>query len=277
MPTLKQLAVETLTHMVEDGQERLPVDDDARGILRQWMLHARQGGPPAPAPVPAPPSAPEPSAPAAAEAEPEMSVEQKLEYLRQRAADWKPARRLGTLRDTMVFAVGNPRARLMLVGEAPGYEEERQGEPFVGPAGQLLTRILGAMGLQRSDVYISNVCKFRPSMGENQGTANRAPSPEELAACLPLIMAEIRAIQPACIVCLGGSSAKGLLGTQQGVNALRGRWMECQGVPVRVTYHPSYLLRNEALSARRALWEDMLEVMERLGMPVSEKQRNYFR
>ena len=275
MPTLKQLAVETLTHMVEDGQERLPVDDDARGILRQWMLHARQGG--APAPVPAPPSAPEPSAPAAAEAEPEMSVEQKLEYLRQRAADWKPARRLGTLRDTMVFAVGNPRARLMLVGEAPGYEEERQGEPFVGPAGQLLTRILGAMGLQRSDVYISNVCKFRPSMGENQGTANRAPSPEELAACLPLIMAEIRAIQPACIVCLGGSSAKGLLGTQQGVNALRGRWMECQGVPVRVTYHPSYLLRNEALSARRALWEDMLEVMERLGMPVSEKQRNYFR
>ena len=283
MPTLKQLAVETLTHMVEEGQERLPVDDDARGILRQWMLHARQGGAPAPvpapppAPVPAPPSAPEPSAPAAAEAEPEMSVEQKLEYLRQRAADWKPARRLGTLRDTMVFAVGNPRARLMLVGEAPGYEEERQGEPFVGPAGQLLTRILGAMGLQRSDVYISNVCKFRPSMGENQGTANRAPSPEELAACLPLIMAEIRAIQPACIVCLGGSSAKGLLGTQQGVNALRGRWMECQGVPVRVTYHPSYLLRNEALSARRALWEDMLEVMERLGMPVSEKQRNYFR
>lgn len=278
MPTLKQLAVETLTHMVEDGRQRLAVDDNARGILRQWMLDARQGGAPAPAPapVPAPPSAPEPPSPAAG-AEPEMSVEQKLEYLRQRAADWKPARRLGTLRDTMVFAVGNPRARLMLVGEAPGYEEERQGEPFVGPAGQLLTRILGAMGLQRSDVYISNVCKFRPSMGENQGTANRAPSPEELAACLPLIMAEIRSIQPACIVCLGGSSAKGLLGTQQGVNALRGRWMECQGVPVRVTYHPSYLLRNEALSARRALWEDMLEVMERLDMPVSEKQRNYFR
>lgn len=278
MPTLKQLAVETLTHMVEGGQQRLAVDDDARGILRQWMLDARQGGAPVPAPAPAPvrEPAPEPPAPAA-EAEPEMSVEQKLEYLRQRAADWKLARRLGTLRDTMVFAVGNPRARLMLVGEAPGYEEERQVEPFVGPAGQLLTRILGAMGLQRSDVYISNVCKFRPSMGENQGTANRAPSPEELAACLPLIMAEIRAIQPACIVCLGGSSAKGLLGTQQGVNALRGRWMECQGVPVRVTYHPSYLLRNEALSARRALWEDMLEVMERLGMPVSEKQRNYFR
>ena len=269
MPTLKQLAVETLTHMVEGGQECVPVDDEARGILRQWMLDARKGGAGS-APAPAEVST-------SAATEPEMSVEQKLEYLRRRAADWKPASRLGTLRDTMVFAVGNPHARLMLVGEAPGYEEERQGEPFVGPAGQLLTRILGAMGLQRCDVYISNVCKFRPGMGENQGTANRAPGPEELAACLPLIMAEIRAIQPSCIVCLGGSSAKGLLGIQQGVSALRGKWFECQGVPVRVTYHPSYLLRNEALSARRALWEDMLAVMEHLQMPVSEKQRNYFR
>ncbi|MBR5195303.1 MAG: uracil-DNA glycosylase [Akkermansia sp.] len=271
MTTLRQLAVETLTHMVESGQERLAVDDEARGILRQWMLDARKGSQPAP-PVPVAESTPAPRA-----EQPEMSVEEKLDFLRQKAADWKPARRLGTLREKMVFAVGNPHARLMLVGEAPGYEEERQGEPFVGPAGQLLTRILGAMGLQRSDVYISNVCKFRPSMGENQGTSNRAPSPEELAACQPLIMAEIRAIQPACIVCLGGSSAKGLLGTQQGVSALRGQWFECQGVPVRVTYHPSYLLRNEALSARRSVWEDMLEVMQRLGMPISEKQQNYFR
>lgn len=264
MPTLKQLAVETLTHMVEGGQRRLAVDDEARGILRQWMVDSRRGNQ---APLPAP----------ASESGGEMSVEQKLDYLRQRAATWKAARALGTLRDTMVFAVGNPRARLMLVGEAPGYEEERQGEPFVGPAGQLLTRILKAMGLQRSEVYISNVCKFRPSMGENQGSANRPPSPEELAACKPLIMAEIRAVKPACIVCLGGSSAKGLLDTQQGVNALRGQWLECQGISVRVTYHPSYLLRNEALGARRALWEDMLCVMERLGLPVSEKQQNYFR
>ena len=271
MTTLRQLAVETLTHMVEGGLERLAVDDEARGILRQWMLDARRGPQHAPS-VPAEGPSPVPRA-----EQPEMSVEEKLDFLRQKAADWKPARRLGTLRETMVFAVGNPHARLMLVGEAPGYEEERQGEPFVGPAGQLLTRILGAMGLQRSEVYISNVCKFRPSMGENQGTANRAPSPEELAACQPLIMAEIRAVQPACIVCLGGSSAKGLLGAQQGVSALRGEWLECQGVPVRVTYHPSYLLRNEALSARRALWEDMLEVMQRLGMPISEKQQNYFR
>jgi DNA polymerase len=268
MRTLKQLAVESLTHLVEGGRERLAVDDEARGILRQWMLDAKAGS--RNAAVENPPARPEAQ-------EPEMKVEAKLAYLRARAEDWKPAARLGTLREKMVFAVGNPRARLMLVGEAPGYEEERQGEPFVGPAGQLLTKILNAMGLQRQEVYISNVCKFRPAMGENQGTANRPPSPEELVACLPLIMAEIRAIQPACIVCLGGSSAKGLLGTQQGVSALRGRWLDCQGVPVRVTYHPSYLLRNESLSARRDLWVDMLEVMKLLGMPISEKQQNYFR
>lgn len=268
MRTLKQLAVESLTHLVEGGRERLAVDDEARGILRQWMLDAKAGSRNAAAENP--PARPEAQ-------EPEMKVEEKLAYLRARAGDWKPAARLGTLREKMVFAVGNPRARLMLVGEAPGYEEERQGEPFVGPAGQLLTKILNAMGLQRQEVYISNVCKFRPAMGENQGTANRPPSPEELEACLPLIMAEIRAIQPACIVCLGGSSAKGLLGTQQGVSALRGRWLDCQGVPVRVTYHPSYLLRNESLSARRDLWVDMLEVMKLLGMPISEKQQNYFR
>lgn len=273
MRTLKQLAVESLTHLVEGGRERLAVDEDARGILRQWMLDAKAvaRNPVAENPPPRPEQQPD------SPQKTEMGVEEKLAYLRDRAGDWKPAVRLGTLRDKMVFAVGNPHAKLMLVGEAPGYEEERQGEPFVGPAGQLLTKILNAMGLRRQDVYISNVCKFRPSMGDNQGTANRPPSPEELAACLPLIMAEIRAIQPACIVCLGGSSAKGLLGTLQGVSSLRGQWLECQGVPVRVTYHPSYLLRNESVSARRDLWADMLEVMKRLGMPISEKQQNYFR
>lgn len=271
MPTIRELTVETLTHLAEGGTLRLPVDEEARGILREWMLAAKAG-------KTAPQAAAAPVAPAAAPApqQGEMSVEEKLAYLRKRAENWKPARALGSLRDTMVFAVGNPHARLMLVGEAPGYDEERLGEPFVGKAGQLLNKILTAMGLKREEVYISNVCKWRPSMGDNQGTANRAPTPEEIAACLPLIMAEIRAVQPACIVCLGASAAKGLLQRELSVGATRGQWLECQGVPVRVTYHPSYLLRNEALSARRAVWEDMLAAMEHLGMPISEKQRRYF-
>lgn len=285
MPTLKELTVETLSHLAASGTERLPVDDEARGILREWMLAARAGkkagqgaAVAATSAVSAPVSAePTPPAPSPAPQKDEMGVEEKLAYLRKRAEHWKPARALGSLRETMVFAVGNPRARLMLVGEAPGFDEERLKEPFVGKAGQLLNKILAAMGLTREEVYISNVCKWRPSMGENQGTGNRAPSPEEIAACLPLIMAEIRAVRPACIICLGASSAKGLLQRELSVGSARGQWLDCQGVPVRVTYHPSYLLRNENLSARRAVWEDMLAAMELLGMPISEKQRGYFR
>ncbi len=261
MTTIRQLAIDCLTHLMAGGQQRLALDDDARSILRQWMLQARAAKLRASSPVPA-------SA--------DMSVEEKLNLLRCRAENWKPARRLGTLRETMVFAAGNPHARLMLVGEAPGFDEERLGEPFVGRAGQLLNKILSAMGLSRDEVYISNVCKFRPDMGVNQGTANRPPTSEELAACLPIILAEIRAVRPRCIVCLGGSSAKALLSSETSVSAMRGRWLECQGVPVRVTYHPSYLLRNASVSARRSVWEDMLAAMQLLGIPISERQLHYF-
>lgn len=261
MPTLREIAMQGLSHMQESGQGRVAVDEEARGILHGWMLAKKKGGTP-----PGPTTA----------AQGMQSVEEKLAYLRERAAHWKAARALGTLRETMVFATGNPHARLMLVGEAPGYDEELQQEPFVGKAGQKLNQILTAMGLPREEVYITNVCKFRPSMGENQGTANRAPSEAETKACLPLILAEIRAINPACIVCLGGSAAKGLLGTTESVSHLRGQWHECQGIPVRVTYHPSYLLRNESLAAKRAVWEDMLATMEHLQLRISTKQRRYF-
>lgn len=271
MPTLREIAVQGLSHIQESGQLRVAVDEEARGILRGWMLAQRQGK----AEAPAAPNTPE-ECTGQTGGQAMQSVEEKLAYLRERAEHWKAARALGTLRETMVFATGNPHARLMLVGEAPGYDEERLQEPFVGKAGQKLNQILGAMGLKREAVYISNVCKFRPAMGENQGTANRAPSEEELAACLPLIMAEIRAIQPACIVCLGGTSAKGLLGIAASVSSLRGQWHECQGIPVRVTYHPSYLLRNESMGAKRAVWEDMLATMERLQLPITPKQRGYF-
>lgn len=258
-----------LAHLRENGVERVPVDAEARNILRGWYAPGGGQKPAQPLSSPPPAAAAEPAAAL-------QTVEEKLAYLRERAERWAPARRLGSLRETMVFAVGNPHARLMLVGEAPGYDEERLREPFVGKAGQKLNSILKAMGLAREDIYISNICKFRPSMGERQGTANRPPSEEEISACLPIVMAEIRAIRPACIVCLGATAARGLLGAASSVSALRGKWFDCQGVPVRVTYHPSYLLRNEALSARRAVWEDMLAVMEQLEMPISPKQRGFF-
>lgn len=281
MPTLRQLAVESLTHLMESGQETLAIDAEARNILREWMLAARRGNHPIPTPESSvTPQQQPPPPPAATQQQPPIpspgTVEEKLAYLQMRAAQWKPAKSLGSLRDTMVFATGNPHARLMLVGEAPGYDEERLGEPFVGRAGQKLNQILAAANLSRNEVYISNICKFRPAIGENQGMSNRAPSDEEIAACLPIIMAEIRAIRPTCILCLGSTAAKGLLGTGATVASLRGKWFECQGIPVRVTYHPSYILRNDSLTAKRAVWEDFLAVMEKLSLHITPRQRNFF-
>jgi DNA polymerase len=204
---------------------------------------------------------------------------EKIAALTAMAADWQPARDLGTLRQTMVFSVGNPEARLMLIGEAPGAEEEKQREPFVGPAGQKLTGILKAMGFERSDVYISNICKFRPAM-EDQGNGNRPPSDAEMHACLPFVLTEIDIIRPQVIVALGATASKGL-GIDGPVGRMRGRFHDCHGTPTMITYHPSYILREEkmngGLDAKRMVWEDMLQVMEQLAMPVSDKQRGFFK
>jgi DNA polymerase len=192
------------------------------------------------------------------------------------------ARALGTLRETMVFAVGNPEARLMLIGEAPGYQEERQREPFVGPAGEKLTQILKAMGLPRESVYISNICKFRPAIegGGDQGTKNRKPTELEMRVCLPFVKAEIEIVRPVCIVALGATAAEGM-GLSGAVGKLRGQVHEVNGTPMIVTYHPSYILREEkeggGMQVKRQVWEDMLSAMEILGLPISEKQRGYFR
>lgn len=203
---------------------------------------------------------------------------EKIASLMAMAEKWEPARKLGTLRDTMVFSVGDPNAKLMLIGEAPGIEEERLREPFVGPAGQKLTGILKAMGFDRSQVYISNICKFRPAM-EDQGRGNRAPTEAEMAACLPFVLTEIDIIRPQVIVALGGTALKGL-GIEGSVSRLRGRFHEFQNTPVMITFHPSFILREErengGLEIKRQVWEDMLQVMEKLGMPISAKQRGYF-
>jgi DNA polymerase len=200
---------------------------------------------------------------------------EKLRWLAERAKDFPAVRELDSLRDIMVFAVGSPDARLMFVGEAPGAEEERQGEPFVGPAGQLLTKMIAAMGVKREETYISNIVKFRPAI-PNQGESNRKPTAEEMAACLCFVRAEIEVIRPEVIVALGGTAAQGLLGVEEPVSRLRNQFYSFEGIPLMVTFHPSYLLRNTALSERRKVWEDLLLVMERLGLPISPKQRAFF-
>ena len=273
----------------DQGQTRVKLDSEARESLHRLATHPpaqrREAAlnRPRPAPVAPPAPVPEPPKPAASTriVVPGSSVEEQLAHLAAQAENDPKPRALSTLRDTMVFAVGSPSATLMFIGEAPGAEEERQREPFVGPAGQLLTKIItNAMGLRREDVYISNICKFRPSMGDGQGSRNRPPTPEEMAACLPYVLTEIELIKPQVIVALGATASTGL-GIDGTVGKLRGRFHDLNGTPVMVTYHPSYLLRQDqdgkGMEARRLVWEDMLIVMEKLGMSISEKQRNFFK
>jgi len=182
---------------------------------------------------------------------------------------------LANSRTQTVFGIGNPDADLMFVGEAPGADEDAQGEPFVGRAGQLLTRIIKAMGFARDEVYIANVLKCRPDTpGSSYG--NRPPTPCEMQTCRPYLTEQIDIIQPKVIVALGAVAVEGLLGTRAPMRELRGRWNLFNGTPLMVTYHPAYLLRNQSPSEKRKVWEDMMQVLERLEKPISEKQRNYF-
>jgi DNA polymerase len=176
----------------------------------------------------------------------------------------------------VVFGVGDPAAKIFFCGEAPGAEEEQQGEPFVGPAGQLLNKMIQAMGLRREDVYIGNIMNWRPEMPTAFG--NRPPTAEEMAYCLPFLRAQIEVVDPTLIVALGATAAKGLLGTDnfKSLGEIRGQWKQFAEKPVMVTYHPSYLLHNDTRRAKRAVWEDLLKVMERVGLPIGEKQRGYF-
>lgn len=187
----------------------------------------------------------------------------------------------------VVFGVGNLDAAIMFVGEAPGGDEEDQGEPFVGRAGQLLNKMIKAMGLERSQVYIGNILNWRPEMPRNPDgsqTGNRPPSAAEMAYCLPFIRAQIAIIQPKVLVALGKTAVDGLLGADRfkSMGAARGAWHTYADTPLRASYHPSYLLRQEGLTSagakkiKRDAWEDMLAVMARAELPVSARQQNYF-
>ena len=159
----------------------------------------------------------------------------------------------------MVFGSGNPHAELMFIGEGPGAEEDRRGLPFVGPAGELLTRIIKAIGLTREQVYIANIVKCRPP-------GNRDPQPDEAASCRPYLEGQIDAIRPRVIVALGRVAAQALLGNDLPLGRLRGQWYSLRGVDLMVTYHPAAILRNEAL--KRPTWDDMQKVRDRLQSPA---------
>jgi uracil-DNA glycosylase family 4 len=163
--------------------------------------------------------------------------------------------RLSEGRQKVVFGAGNPAAELMLIGEGPGAEEDRQGLPFVGAAGELLTRIIQAIEMTREEVYIANVVKCRPP-------GNRDPQPDEVAACRGYLEKQIALVRPRAIVALGRVAAQTLLGNDAPIGRMRGQWYQVQGIPAMVTYHPAALLRNQAL--KRPTWEDMQQVRDLL-------------
>lgn len=211
---------------------------------------ARLQAPPAPAPELTVPSAPPP--PVLSPGAPARLAE--MESLAAMAAGCTRCR-LAEGRKNVVFGSGNPDADLMLVGEGPGAEEDRQGLPFVGPAGELLTKIIQAIEMKREDIYIANVVKCRPP-------GNRDPEPDEVQACRGYLEQQIALVRPKILVALGRIAAHSLLGTASPIGQLRGQWHQAFGIPTLVTYHPAALLRNQAL--KRPTWEDMQQVRDRL-------------
>jgi uracil-DNA glycosylase len=186
----------------------------------------------------------------------EDSSTSPFDALRLETHDCTKCRLAGT-RKNVVFGVGNPNADLMFIGEAPGRDEDEQGEPFVGRAGQLLTDIIKAMKLTRDDVYIANVIKCRPP-------ENRNPEADELDACRPFIRRQVELIKPKVIVTLGRFGLQSLTEKGYGISAVRGKWLEYNGIKLMPTYHPAYLLRNPA--AKKDVWADMKKVMAELGI-----------
>ncbi|KAF0093732.1 MAG: DNA polymerase bacteriophage-type [Puniceicoccaceae bacterium 5H] len=209
---------------------------------------------------------------------PRGSKQKRWDVLREKVYEDPVCQEQAGNPERVVFGVGSLDAEIFFCGEAPGADEEVQREPFVGAAGQLLTKIIGAMGLSREQVYIGNIMNWRPDPGNPMRKGNRPPTPEEMGYCLPYLRAQLDIVQPKVIVALGGTAINGLIGGEKKISVMRvrGHWHDFDGVPLMPTFHPSYLLRNSTKESKRQLWEDMLQVMERVELPISEKQRGYF-
>jgi DNA polymerase len=198
---------------------------------------------------------------------PSVAVSSGAETLADIRRDLGDCRRckLSAGRKTIVFGTGSARSRLVFVGEGPGYDEDTQGEPFVGAAGQLLTKIIQAMGFSREDVYICNIVKCRPP-------GNRNPETDEIKACSPFLTRQLQAISPDFICALGTFAAQTLLGTTTPISRLRGRFFDCMGAQLLPTYHPAFLLRNPG--KKRDVWQDMQTLMRAMGLPLPGEKKS---
>jgi len=255
LPSLYASVREYLQELAESGVDGIPVDQgqekqkpEMPGVVsKENTAVVDTGWNPEPVPLP------------------RNTAPQSLEAVRQELGDCRRCP-LAATRANLVFGSGNPQADLLFVGEAPGADEDRQGAPFVGEAGQILTRIITAMGLSRQKVYICNVLKCRPP-------GNRNPHKDEIELCSPFLLKQVQAIQPKVIVALGTFAAQTLLDSKEPISRMRGIFHDFYGIPLMPTFHPSFLLRNKADKQRYwDVWEDMAQVLSKLGLPVPEKQ-----
>jgi DNA polymerase len=226
--------------------------DDLHGHLEYQKMMGVKEVPKSPTPPPSP---------LEGEGKGEGATRNQLNSIRSEIGDCKRCK-LCKERKNIVFGVGNPDAQLMFIGEGPGADEDEQGIPFVGRAGQLLTKIIQAMGLKRDDVYIGNIAKCRPPN-------NRNPEPDEIETCMPFLLKQVSVIKPKIVVALGAIAAKSLLNVETPISKIRGKAIDwepkninwsCKLIP---TYHPAFLLRNPNM--KRPVWEDMQKVMELMG------------
>jgi len=256
-PEVAEVAAEALRHLWwlrDAGVREIPAPPPAVPVRRAAAAPGEApAGTPAASPVQAPASGP---APVGSLADKGCGSEALL-AIRRDLGDCRRCKLAGG-RTNLVFGVGNRQAELMFVGEGPGADEDEQGEPFVGRAGQLLTKMIEAMGFRRSEVYIANVVKCRPP-------GNRDPEPDEIDACEPFLRRQIAAIRPKVVVALGRFAVQTLLRDPTPISRQRGRWREYEGVRLMPTFHPAYLLRNPA--EKKAAWEDLKLVMKEFGKP----------
>lgn len=251
-----------MSHLRGPQRQIADIARQARALLGQ-VRESRWPGfePPAAQASPQPAAAvPRPDAPSAASAPPpeESSPWHSLEQIAQVVSACTKCP-LHATRTHTVPGEGNPKPRLLFVGEAPGADEDRLGRPFVGAAGKKLDDMIRAMGLARGEVFIANVLKCRPP-------ENRAPLPSEVASCVPYLRAQIELLDPEIICTLGNPATQTLLGVTEAISRMRGRFSSYRGVPVMPTFHPSYLLRNPA--DKKLSWKDLQQIMQRLGLPV---------
>ena len=196
-----------------------------------------------------------------------MSKQERLRDLSLRVRACRQCPRLVASRTQTVFGSGDPDAEFMFVGEAPGREEDRYGQPFVGRAGHLLSVLVRMMGFRWSDVYIANVLKCRPD-AEN---GNRKPEAEEMARCLPFLMEQVRIVRPRVIIALGATAMEGLTARECSISAVRGTVYECEGIPLMPTFHPAFVLRSPTVENRKAIWSDICRAMELAGYDPSDR------